>query len=466
MAPLLDGPVQTARASFALSLAKIREVPNVGRLDWSGAPVTVYDATGFDYATMPIEFAGIVRSYSPDIFTQQMSVELIVDRARMSRPLLTGEFTGGGGLLGDAAKRGTLFPFGFGVCPDCEPVWFDEANNVGMLDGYGNLTSVQAMFEGASDLGASVGDFASYAALIAATIPPGRWGTCIAQGLVRLGAPPAGVITADATFRGSAGTVANRPGTLIRHVLETRAGLPVQDLDTASFAALDVAVPRNVHYWTAQQRDVENLGQAVALSCNATLLVLLNGKIAVTRALGGVSAGTIRRRGMSEPHVTDWKVGERIEPVWRMRARTARPGRKLEYQEVFYEDELEDRGAYNAAETYRQGHLVWLPDGSQWLYINPTPTAGNSPEDIVLPDTSNAYWQRTVEPTSLAGLTYADGTPIENLKPAHAGATRNNPRGAWASGAVYVVGDLFSWEGSVYHVHTPHTASGASPDFS
>lgn len=46
---------------------------------------------------------------------------------------------------------------------------------------------------------------------------------------------------------------------------------------------------------------------------------------------------------------------------------------------------------------------------------------------------------------SAADITYDDGTPVENLKPATAGATRNTPRGNFSSGATYSPGDMVNW---------------------
>lgn len=452
MSPQLDGRVQTARGDFMVNLNHVQAVTDPQGMMWSGAPITVYDATSLDYANMPIEFTGIVANASLDIWTRQIILNLEVEKGKLDRPLLTLEFTGGGGLTGDADKRGTLMPAGFGFNENCEPLWFDATNNVGMLDGYGNLTTVHGLYEGGNDLGASFGNYATYALLVAAPIPRGRWATCLAQGLVRLGAPPAGRISCDATFRGAAGTGPNLPGGLIRRILETHAGIATAELDTASFSALDIAVPRLVHYWTKEQRQVQNLVEAISASCNATTLILLNGKIAVTRAFGGTNLATLNRMGTSTLPVTDWQIASAEEPLWRMRARTCRPGTVFSDDEILYEDDLEDKGAWSVTETYRQGHLVWLSDGSQWLYINATPTAGNAPP--AAPATSNAYWQRKRAPTTAADLVYGDGATLESLKPAIAGATKNRtweqptdpalvPANAVVNGDVWIDNSLY-----------------------
>lgn len=456
----LNGKVQTGRGDFMVNLNHVKGVSEPASLMWSGAPVTVYDATSCDYANMPVEFIGIVSTGLLDVWTRQLILNLEVEKGKLDRPLLSGEFTGGGGILGDADKRGTLWPAGFGFVENCEPVWFDAVNNVGMLDGYSNLTTVHGLYEGGDDRGASFGDYASYAALVAAAIPKGRWATCLALGLVRLGAPPAMRISCDCTFRGAAGTGANRPGALIRRVLETHAGIPTGDLDLASFASLDTAVPRNVHYWTKDQRDCLDLVEAISASCNATTLILLNGKIAVTRAFGGAVFATINRTGTSNPPVTDWAIQSAEEPLWRMRGRSCRPGTVFSFDEILYADDLIDKGAYSATETYRQGHLVWMPDGSQWLYINATPSAGNSPAAVIPPATSNAYWSRTRAPTTAADLVFSDGQTIQSIKPkvdsVATGATADLKLNLNGTGLTIVANSFTcpvlqaAWAGSVY----------------
>lgn len=421
MSPKLDGKINVGRADFMLNLNEVKSIADPWNLEWSGAPVVIYDAHAGDYTAMPVEFRGIVATQQLDIWTKQLIVNGVVEKSKLERPLLTLDWTGGGGVNGDPAMKGVLKPAGFGFVQNVEPVWFDETNNVGMLDGYGNLTSVPALYEGGSEhFGGSVGNYASYAALIAASIPPGFWATCIAEGLVRLGAPPAGRISCDPTFRGAAGTNANMTGGIIRRILETHGGIATGDLDTASFASLDAAVPRTIHYWTREQREILNLIEAMSAAVNASTLILLDGKIAVTRAFGGANVGTVSRTGTSIPPVTDWQIANPEEPLWRMRARSVRPGSVFDYNDIFYEDDLLDLGAWDVGDTYRQGHLVWMPDGSQWLYTYADPTSGNSPPTDG--STSNTWWTRTRPPTTAADLDYADGTPIENLKPAIAGA--------------------------------------------
>ena len=52
-----------------------------------------------------------------------------------------------------------------------------------------------------------------------------------------------------------------------------------------------------------------------------------------------------------------------------------------------------DKGAYNAATTYKKKDVVLYQNGS-YVYINNTPTSGNVP-------TNATYWQVMLDPTAM-----------------------------------------------------------------
>lgn len=418
LSPALDGRTMTGRADLVIALEAVDQHKDVQAYYWPGAPVVIYDASNLDFATMPVEFNGIVRQASHDLDTNQLTLNLEVSVQQIEKPVLYSSFTGGGGTTGMAEQIGSPKPAGFGANKNVEPVWIDSVRNIGMIDGYGNTLSIDALFEGGSAFGARVADYATFDALAAAidskAIAPGRWGTCVAQGLVGLGAPPVQPITVDAVF-GS-----NRPGALINRLLTVHAGIAAGSIDTAALNALDVAVNRPVHYWTGAPREVKDLVEAIAASCNATMLLTFAGLYSVTRAFGGANIATVDRVKPGPLRWTKWRPLDADPPTWRMTARAARPGATLTTDQILYADDLIDRGLYLAASTYRQGHLVYNESNAQFVYTNAIPSAGNALP--VAPATTNAYWEQTKPPTTSANLFYGDGTSIESLKPAQAGA--------------------------------------------
>lgn len=417
MSPDLDGRVQAGQCNFAINLNAFANGAAMAAWKWLGAPITLYSAPDLALPSAP-DFAGRIATPTLDRENLVLSVQASVDTTFLDKPLLTAELDGSGDMGGEAEARGTLKPAGFGACENIPPVWFDKTNWIGMIDGYGNTTAITRLMEGLNDFGARVADYADYAALkaaiVAKAIPPGRWGTCVAQGLVGLGAPPTGPITVNATF-GS-----NRLGAISQRILTTHALVPAGNVDAAAFAALDAAVNRAAHYWTSEQREVRNLLEAMAASVNATPLVTGQNKVTITRAVASAAVATLDRSGSTLPRVTDWRSTSARAPVWRLTARVARPASIVDLKDVNYVDDIIDRGAWAVGTVYRAGNLVWARDKSSWIYINAEPGAGHVlPSSIVGLD---AYWQMISHPLTAPDLRYANGDTVESLKPAEPGA--------------------------------------------
>lgn len=83
-------------------------------------------------------------------------------------------------------------------------------------------------------------DRADLAALEAATIAPGSYDTCLALGLIRLGAAPAGRVTMDARGDATGGYVDTAAG-IVSRILTQRCGVSGGDIDSASVSALAAA---------------------------------------------------------------------------------------------------------------------------------------------------------------------------------------------------------------------------------
>ncbi len=415
----LDGKIKTAAADLMLSIGRMTQHSAPENLIWAGAPITIWRVSEMNWATRVVEFQGRVREAPDapfDLKSKRITLNCETDKLRLDKPVLTAEFTGGGGANGDAASRGVLKPAGWGFNECIEWVLFDPINNIGMLDGYGNLLSVQFAYEGLNSLGASVGDYASYAALLAAitahTIPPGRWGTCLAEGMVGFGAPPVGEVRFTATF----GT--NRSGALMRHLVEVRAGVAVGEIDTASFVALDAAVNREIRVHLRDQIKVLDMVENLCLPINTTPLVTLQNMIGVSRAVASAAVLTLDRSPNTPPLVTDWQATDPVVPTYKIIMRCERPGSVVDTDQVNYADNIIDRGLFDIAVVYRQGNLVWLPDGSSYLYINATAAAGHQP-----PVFSDAWWYQQSPPTKASDI--VQDVDTVNMIP------RPNDRFAW-----------------------------------
>lgn len=413
----LDGKFKLAAADFVIALNEMQQYLQPGRFYWAGAKVTIWSVADLDWNRRVVEFDGLVSTYPLDRVGKKLTINCTVDRTRIDKPLLTGEFNADGQAGGGPEMRGRPYPAGFGFNECVEWVLFDSINNIGMLDGYGNLIDVVKAMEGLNDLGASVGDFPNYAALKLAIVDgrvvPGRWATCLRQGMVGLGAPPAGRITFNAVFGST------RSGEIIKRILKVHAGVPDADVMLGSFEVLDGANPYEVRAYYRDQVQCSDAIEGLCWPLNATPLITVQNKIAVTMAGTTVAVGTLNVDGSTLPKVTNARTADPIEPIWRLAYRAERPVDPLGYDEVNYADDLIDRGLWNSQEVYRQGHMVWLSDKSQWLYINAEPTSGHAPGN---PADQDRYWQQLQPATDATTIYYPSGASLADKEPAQKGA--------------------------------------------
>ncbi|MES2903274.1 MAG: hypothetical protein V4696_03735 [Pseudomonadota bacterium] len=455
------GKLQIGRASGVLQTKLLSgyTAKELERLVWKGAPVKIWSGDGALTSDLREEFVGQVTGGVIDKASRQLPLTMEVNRKLFDVPLLNLEYGGGGGVDGAVEMRGQLKPAAFGSPINVPVIFFDPVNNIGQVDAYGNCTAISALYEDAASFGTKQGDYASYAALLAATLAEGQWATCVAQGMIRLGAEPRGLITTDPVC--GAGT----PGAMMLRWLQTHAGVSAGNIDSSTFTTLDSTLATllghaaAVNFWTGSQRGVLDLMQTMCGSVNSAPLIRPDGKIAVSRQVNaGAVALTIDRFG-GNPTITAWKPMERPNIYWRLKSSAARTWVVHSLDEIDFNDDLIDLGDYVPGTEYRQGNIVrQATDGNRYVYINASPTSIYPPPDLT-------YWELHEEGPDATVIGYADGTPIEYLKPAAPNSTRNVNRGAWTAGQVYVVGDNFSFGGSSYSVTTGHTSAGVAPDF-
>lgn len=95
-------------------------------------------------------------------------------------------------------------------------------------------------------------DYATVALLRAASIPSGHYGTCLAEGYIRLGTSPTGAVTADVRGGKFDGSFVSLPGTmLLKLVTLYGAEFAESEIDVGSFANLDTARPYGVERYIA-----------------------------------------------------------------------------------------------------------------------------------------------------------------------------------------------------------------------
>jgi hypothetical protein len=259
---------------------------------WSGREVRVL-AGMLDWPLA--HFAPLLRGVVTGIRVSEQAINLTLETraAVLSEPVERVLYLGTGGAQGPAALKDTPVPLALGRVRSAQMTLMDEARQIYRVAE--RLSAVLAVREMGLVLPASVGDCPDHAVLAAATVPAGRYATCLALGLIRFGSSVV-VPVADIEGEPDAGLTA---GAIVRWLLAERAPLKlrtgVADLDLGALAALDQLRPWPVGILLT---DATTLADAAA-----PLLRSVGGWIAATRA-GTLTAGAYALPSEAEMVVT------------------------------------------------------------------------------------------------------------------------------------------------------------------
>ena len=398
-----NGAITTPSASFSVA---IEGITTFTAMRWSGGRVRIYTGNiGDAWGSFTLRFDGRINA-EPTLGAGIASFEAGPDDSWLDKPLLT-LFAGTGGAEGPADLTGTPKPLALGACRFAPGVLIDATNNVYCVSAYA-VQGVTAAYDRVVSLGASTGDYASLAALIAAAIPSGSWGTCKALGLARLGAPADGLVSFDVSGD-NAGAVgyARKPGAMIRRVAEIAGGT----VDTANLTALDTARSYNLALVLTAQTTARETIQSLADSVCAVAGVTWTGTLFASPLGYTASSLSLKSDGTALPPVASVEVRPVAAPFWRL-ATEAEPTWVV-HDPGNVSSEYNLRGLYSAARVYRLDDVVTSADGSTWLYINSTSAAGNAPP--AWPTTSNSYWTYLDPATNAAwSLVSGTGKPSDN----------------------------------------------------
>jgi hypothetical protein len=299
------GDIEIALAAF----------PDAARYAWGERPVKLWRGVlGAAWAGYTLIFEGLTRP--PRAGNGRMRIGLRVDDRWLDRPLLA-TYAGTGSVEGPADLKGQPKPLAIGAPQFVEGVIINRTLNIVQLHGYGAINGVPTALSRLSRYSGAAGNDASYAALAGATIAAGAWRTCLAEGLVRFGAPPGGV--ASFLMQGDSGSAlgwVRTPGQVIRRIALI-AGATTGQIDATSLAALDTACPYNISLFLRDQTTARDVIQSIAASCNAAAGVSWLGKLFVARTAIGSPALTLSANGATLPPVANVEMLESSAPFWR-----------------------------------------------------------------------------------------------------------------------------------------------------
>lgn len=396
------GTINTGAGQMALSAYGVKRADaNAPGYAWNAAPVkfwTIDPATG----TRVLRFEGFVERITNA--GEAISVELRVDTEPFVQNALTLTYAGTGGVEGPTDLANKIKPLLFGRCFNIEPVLINAVDNVYQISAYGPIHGVPALYERGSLFGASNGDSASYAALVAATINPGQWRTCLAEGLIRLGAPAYGVITADADGDKPGGIWLRRTGEIIERLCSI-ASVASGSIDSTSLAAIDtwaLGLPNDgqIGLYLTDQVRLLDLVQQLARPLNAQAGVSWLGKLFITRTVIGTPAVVFDAQARRRPAVAQVSEQSVSPPYWRIEMQGNRSWRV--------------HGDADIAQGFLPSDEVKYPDGTTVADLQPAAPSATRNED--------GGGNLIVSPIDLLNFSSTESL-IRRTPPGHSGAT-------------------------------------------
>lgn len=245
-----------------VSYGEIQVINPDGQLDdwlglgFDGRPLVVKRLTSprAAYGTAVTVLRATVQRLDSDNAWLGFRLRLYDRRLELDRPLQSARYAGTTVLTGPTAEgtadlKDQPKPLCFGRALNVPAVAVNPFDLIYQLHD-GALASI-SVFDGGVPL-THAGDFTTIAALRAASIRAGQYGTCLALGLFRLGATPAFGVTADVLEGSSAAD--RRAGAVVGRML-ARMGLTGADnVVSSSLAALDAAAPYEVCHYSADDR--------------------------------------------------------------------------------------------------------------------------------------------------------------------------------------------------------------------
>lgn len=214
--------------------------------------ITIPGLVPSSFDTYPTLLDGIAQDWFLD--SSVLRITLRDNAFKMDVPASPDTYGGTGGIDGDAGLAGKRKEESFGPVNNITPTLLNAANLVFSVNSGRQVNAIPATYDSAYALPTPAtagpdGDYASYAALIAATIPNGHYATCKALGLFRIGSPPFGALTCDVQGdNGGTGGYVTDAASIVRRIIAVSA--PLVDLvDEGSFLALSAAQSAVVGYY-------------------------------------------------------------------------------------------------------------------------------------------------------------------------------------------------------------------------
>lgn len=235
-----DGGLDTLLRDYALDGRRARILVGRGQ-----DPLTGED--GDALADFGVVFSGVFQSAV--IGEREMRVVLSDGSAKLLRLVNEAVYAGSGGLEGGDDLKGKAKPAALGEVYNVAPPLVDSAKLIYQVHD-GLASDVPAAYDRQVAL-TKGSDYASEADMNATAPSAGQyrvWKSSTGSWF-RLGATPAGTVTAD-VLGDATGSYVDTTAEIVQRLLSQRAGLNNSEIDPASIGALTVAAPAPVGHWT------------------------------------------------------------------------------------------------------------------------------------------------------------------------------------------------------------------------
>lgn len=378
---VFDGAFQSQPqdyGSLEFAVSRGQPISPLTAMGWDGRAVKIWKGQpGQATSAMTLVFDGL----SDSVSGRRTRVSVKLRGPTASGPLLTSTYAGTGLAEGPSDLSDSPKPMLLGTGVNLEPQYINRALGIFQYHAYGAAGGVSAVYDNGSELGTTIGDYANYAALAAATVPAGRYATCNALGMGRHGGDITGILTIDA----QGAVVSGLPGSVIKWVLRTHLGIPAARVKEDSLDWLDGQVAHAQDAYVTEQVEAEEFCCQIMLSLGGYVWWTEDGKLTVGLVRrGGAAAAVVNSRSIQDTP----QVRETRPPVWKRTMGWKRSWRVHSYSEVRTPKEIVPRGTWSASPStpYQYYDMVDWANAS-WIYV--ASTAGNA----ATPGTDSAVWQ-------------------------------------------------------------------------
>jgi hypothetical protein len=296
----------------------------------------------------------------------------------------------------------------------------------------GALASVERVYDRGQALNFAA-DHASSALLQAATVTAGSYATCLAEGYLRLGAAPAGMVTVDATQ--GAGPAARTAAQILR-ALAIAAGIDSAFIAAGDVTALDAANPAVIGLWLSGDETFASAMDGVAGSVGAfygfdPTGMLRMGRLAAPSGPPALSLEDyevldIERRPARDGDLPAWSYTVRHSKLWTVQnsdlAAAVTPARRAALASEYRAEKAEDAAV-------KIQHLLAAEETADTLLTSAADAAAEAARRLALYKVHRDFFDVTIPAALLATPGLRIGAVVQ----------LTNPRFGLAAGRLFVL---------------------------